>query len=262
MTTGRINQVTVLHARFAPHEAAGTGGCRRPLPRPELVTDRFKSSPVAGTARPLALSGNPSHSTAHRVPSPPISHASGALPRSVGPESAPSVETTVERPHLVRECFRNAAYLRSTRCGLSWPWAIRSTSLCFARNSVKGALQSSHSPGSWVGSTHPSRARPQTHPKRAHPARQAHQPLGPGTASHPPSSIPQAPGRHEAGGVDVGQPDGPSTQVAPLSKHPKSRNTRHTDGVGHRPSRLRPKRQTAERRATSSGSREPARLTR
>ena len=36
---------------------------------------------------------------------------------------------------------------------------------------------------------HPQGARPRSHPKRAHPARQAHQPLGPGTASRPPSSI-------------------------------------------------------------------------
>jgi hypothetical protein len=37
-----------------------------------------------------------------RVPSPPISHASETLPQSKGLESAPSVKTASERPHLQR----------------------------------------------------------------------------------------------------------------------------------------------------------------
>src|ERR1700723_3306027 len=103
MTTGRINQVTVLRARHPegqPHEAAGT---RARALSPARVSHRpIKSFPVAEAAGTLALSGDPSRSPAHRVPSPPISHASGSLPRSRGPESNPSEETTGERPHPIR----------------------------------------------------------------------------------------------------------------------------------------------------------------
>ena len=39
------------------------------------------------------------------------------------------------------EGCQNAAYLRLAVCRLYWPSAIKSTSLCIARNSVKGALR-------------------------------------------------------------------------------------------------------------------------
>ena len=105
MTTGRINQVTVLHARpRGPHGAAGTG--RRsgaPAPRPGLVTDRSKSFlPTSGRRGPRAVAPAGTAVAVRRVPSPPISHASVAFPRSDGPSSAPSVETTVERPPPLR----------------------------------------------------------------------------------------------------------------------------------------------------------------
>ena len=175
------------------------------------------------------------------------------------------MEAAVERPHLGRECFQNAAYLRSSLCGLSWPWAIRSTSLCFACNSVKGTLQSSQSPGSKARSVpNLQRARPQTHPKRAHPARQAHQPLGPGTASHPPKRHPRAPGTE--------QPGRSLRRSTRRSQHPRSppfrapRKTRNTHGSGigpqaeqvphrsHRESRVGPSH-------TRQWSRGPTRLT-
>src|SRR5215470_4021087 len=103
MTTGRINQVTVLHARSQrePHKAADTGALAR---SPARVSHRpIKSSlrhRTRGAPRPLGRSSPQSSKT--RVPSPPISHASGAFPRSRGPESTPSVKTTDERPLLQR----------------------------------------------------------------------------------------------------------------------------------------------------------------
>jgi hypothetical protein len=103
MTTGRINQVTVLRARPC-------GRTRQRVPRPEspfpgqsLVTDRFKSSTQPRTPNGHLPRGRRSpNGTAARVPSPPISHASGTLPQSSGLESAPSVKTTNERPRLQR----------------------------------------------------------------------------------------------------------------------------------------------------------------
>lgn len=106
-----------------------------------------------------------------------------------------------------------------------------------------------------------SRARPQTHPKRAHPARQAHQPLGPGTASHPPSSILRAPGagatRAESTSVF---PTVPAPRSPPL-RAPQTRDTDTRTGSGAvTPHGIRPK--AAQRRvATRHGSREPTRLT-
>ena len=79
MTTGRINQVTVLHARQKPHEAAGT---RALAPSPARVSHRpIKSS----LRRKKPQDTSPSRTTRPaapraRVPSPPISHASEALP--------------------------------------------------------------------------------------------------------------------------------------------------------------------------------------
>ena len=60
MTTGRINQVTVLRAR-SPEGAARGSGYRglRPFPGQSLVTDRSSRPSVAATARRLALSGDP-----------------------------------------------------------------------------------------------------------------------------------------------------------------------------------------------------------
>ena len=99
MTTGRINQVTVLHARIKPHEAAGTRGFR-PLPCARVSHRLIQVVPPERELRdPSTLSGDPSHSTASRVPSPPISHASGAFHQSSGLASTPSVKTTNERPH-------------------------------------------------------------------------------------------------------------------------------------------------------------------
>jgi len=103
MTTGRINQVTVLHApgQRARHEARVLWA-KGPLPRPELVTDQSSRTLCCGTARHRPLERFVRQAPHPRVPSPPISHASGAFPRSSGPESTPSVKTTDERPHLHR----------------------------------------------------------------------------------------------------------------------------------------------------------------
>ena len=83
MTTGRINQVTVLRARHpqgAPHEAAGT---RAHAPSPARVSHRpiqvVPPRPTPLDTPPLS-GGVPSRCVALEVPSPPISHASEALP--------------------------------------------------------------------------------------------------------------------------------------------------------------------------------------
>src|ERR1700759_1025635 len=111
MTTGRINQVTVLRARPKGRTRQRERGLA-PGPRPELVTDRSSRPSAAQAARHLTPPGDPSKSCASRVPSPPISHASETFPQSAGLESAPSVKTTVERPHLSREGCQNAADLQ------------------------------------------------------------------------------------------------------------------------------------------------------
>src|ERR1700744_5109873 len=83
MTTGRINQGTVLRARHpqgAPHEGAGTGAH---APAPARVSHRpIQVAPPRPTPlHPPPLSGGvPSRCVALEVPSPPISHASEALP--------------------------------------------------------------------------------------------------------------------------------------------------------------------------------------
>ena len=64
------------------------------------------------------------------------------------------------------------------------------------------------------------RARPQSLPKRAHPARQAHQPLGPGTASRPQAA--SAGNGSHPGGVDAGFPAVPAPRRFP----------RHPSGIG------------------------------
>ena len=80
MTTGRINQVTVLRARRSRARQRVQRGSLPPSPA--RVSHRpIKSRPsVAVAARHPALSGDPSHSSANGAPSPPISHAPGAVP--------------------------------------------------------------------------------------------------------------------------------------------------------------------------------------
>jgi hypothetical protein len=100
MTTGRINQVTVLHTQAQRAHAR-----RRVLGLDTLPPARVSHRPIKSSLRRRATRTAPSRAfrpaaPQARVPSPPISHASGALPRSVGPESTPSVKTTGERPHL------------------------------------------------------------------------------------------------------------------------------------------------------------------
>ena len=105
MTTGRINQVTVLRARNPRLGASARGyGYRGSSPFPgqsKSPTDQSRP-PVAEPAGRTTRMGSRFSRSTNRVPSPPISHASGSLPRSTGPESNPSVKTTCERPHLRR----------------------------------------------------------------------------------------------------------------------------------------------------------------
>jgi len=76
-------------------------------------------------------------------------------------------------------------YLQAAGCRLNWPLAIKSTSLCIAPRSDKSTLRDFLQAPKRVFVAPPIRARPRSLPKRAHPARQAHQPLGPETASRP-----------------------------------------------------------------------------
>lgn len=93
------------------------------------------------------------------------------------------------------------------------------------------------SPGSSGFLTSPtSRARPRSHPKRAHPARQAHQPLGPGTASRPPKQHPRAPEANTQAESTLVIPTVPAPRCYP-PKHP------NTPTFGHRSSRRQPSRQ-------------------
>jgi len=117
MTTGRINQVTVLRARIqGPARGSGYKGFR-PSPEPELVTDRFKSRPPAAIgAGHLALADDPSRTATYRVPSPPISHASETLPpvlrTGVGPFGEDYRRTAAPR------CCQDEADLQVAGCRL------------------------------------------------------------------------------------------------------------------------------------------------
>lgn len=123
------------------------------------------------------------------------------------------------------------AYLQVAPCRLNWPLAIQvhtppallaaaSKALC------KSFLQAPE--GSLFFWNPTRRARPQSFPKRAHPARQAHQPLGPGTASHPQAASTGKVGQ-ELRRSQHRFPSGPSThalipKVNPYaSRHPPSR---------------------------------------
>ena len=180
------------------------------------------------------------------------------------------MEAAVERPHLGRECFQNAAYLRSSLCGLSWPWAIRSTSLCFARNSVKGTLQSSQSPGSKARSAPKASESQATNPSQAGTSCTA----GPSTARSrdgqpSPKRHPQAPGTE--------QPGRSLRRSSRRSQHPRSppfrapRKTRNTHGSGIGPHGIGPQAEQVPHRShresrvgpshTRQWSRGPTRLT-
>ena len=68
MTTGRINQVTVLRARHPPerekpHEAAGTGARALSPARVKSPTDQSRSLRRAGAAGHTTLSGSRSLQT-------------------------------------------------------------------------------------------------------------------------------------------------------------------------------------------------------
>lgn len=100
MTTGRINQVTVLRARLEGRTRQRVLGLA-PFPRPEF-SHRPISRPSAAMPEADLPGGRPVAGPRYGVPSPPISHASGSFPQSRGLGSDPSVKTTVERPHLQR----------------------------------------------------------------------------------------------------------------------------------------------------------------
>jgi hypothetical protein len=143
MTTGRINQVTVLHARArSPHEAAGTRAHTLSPGQSWSPTDQSRPSFARATG-PLALSDDPPRSSTNRVPSPPISHASETLPPVLqtggGPFGEDYRRAAAQRAARTR---RISDRLVADRIG---PRAIKSTSLVIARIGVKGTLHGSHS---------------------------------------------------------------------------------------------------------------------
>lgn len=94
--------------------------------------------------------------------------------------------------------------------------------------SVRGALQSLYQAP--AGFTSPTQIEPGhiSLPKRAHPARQAHQPLGPETASRPQAGLLMPGGGAEATGRSRHQyPGGPST----LKRHPPPQITRRASAL-------------------------------
>jgi hypothetical protein len=94
--------------------------------------------------------------------------------------------------------------------------------------SVRGALQSLYQAP--AGFTSPTQIEPGhiSLPKRAHPARQAHQPLGPETASRPQAGLLMPGGGAESTGRSRHQyPGGPST----LKRHPPPQITRRASAL-------------------------------
>ena len=87
------------------------------------------------------------------------------------------------------------------------------------------------------------RARPQSLPKRAHPARQAHQPLGPGTASRP-----QSGNRERREGTRA-----ESTPVSQRSQHPRGTPPNRPSGVHPHDNRLQGGGSPARRRSLRAG---------
>jgi hypothetical protein len=145
MTTGRINQVTVLTRTAKSRTGHRVLGACAPFPPSQgLVTDRSKSSP-----RPRDPQGAPAHmggSTAEptgREFLVPRSHTpQGSSPSPIGLESAPSEETTGERPHLARGLpERGVSPIRWLQTELAYRLSDPHPSASTAE-SVKGALRS------------------------------------------------------------------------------------------------------------------------
>jgi hypothetical protein len=191
MTTGRINQVTVLRARHPQRMGAAARGSgyrgSRPFPgQSKSPTDQSRP-PAAEAARRATHNGRPVQQIPQTEFLVPRSHTpQGRSPRSGGPESNPSEETTGERPHLRRglperggspiDWLRSDLAQRLADPHHSPQLATASKALC---RSYISRLQTGHPLARPLEPGHGSL------PKRAHPARQAHQPLGPGTASRP-----------------------------------------------------------------------------
>jgi hypothetical protein len=128
------------------------------------------------------------------------------------------VKTTDERPLLFDEGCRNAAYLRMAGCGPSWPVGnqIHIPLRRSQQRRKRSAIVSFQAQATKLEPGHNSL------PKRAHPARQAHQPLGPGTTSRPQAV--SSDGRHR----DRAE----STPVSRRSQHPECRS--NASPVGQR----------------------------
>jgi len=142
MTTGRINQVTVLNARLK--KAVRAAGVRlTPSPRARVSHRPIKVvTPPTDSARNRPLEQRDRRLCRSRVPSPPISHASETLPQSNRLGSDPSVETTGERPHLMRGLpERGVSPIRWLQTELAHRQSDPHPSALTAE-SVKGALQS------------------------------------------------------------------------------------------------------------------------
>ena len=117
------------------------------------------------------------------------------------------METTDERPHLQRGLpGRGVSPIGWLRTGLAKGNQVH---IPLHRPQKRQRRSAGLLPGSGGASSPTVEPGRESHPKRVHPARQAHQPLGPGTASRPPS------GNRER----RGQARAESTSVSRRSQH-------------------------------------------
>lgn len=138
------------------------------------------------------------------------------------------MKTTGERPHLERGLpERGVSPIGCLRTELAHGQSDPHPSASIAE-SVRGALQSLFQAP--AGFTSPTQIEPGhiSLPKRAHPARQAHQPLGPETASRPQAGLLLLGGGAEATGRSRRQhPGGPGT----LTRHTAPRIARRASAL-------------------------------
>jgi len=235
MTTGRINQVTVLRARHpqgAPHEAAGT---RAHAPSPARVSHRpiqvVPPRPTPLDTPPLS-GGVPSRCAALEVPSPPISHASEALPpvhrTGVGPfggDYRRAAAPLVSRGLPERDVSPSGFLRTELAIGYQVHLPLR-RSQQRQRRSAKLTLPGSS--GVLFIVTHlESQA---TIPSQAGTSCKAGASTARPRDGQPSPQAASAGARSEhRGGVYVGHPDGPSTPGTSPSEHP---NTHRRSGIG------------------------------
>ena len=159
----------------------------RPSGGPEPLLDQSSSPenvsiseyPTGGRSAPSRAA--PQTPASH--PSPPISQVSEAFPESGGLESAPSVKTASERPRGPKgQAARNAADPQTSSCN---EFSHRQSIRIPLHRPQQRRKRAAGLPSGSTGRT-PIANQVLLLSKRVHPARQAHQPLGPRETGHPP----------------------------------------------------------------------------